>query len=149
MVNVYGLLSACRNHQPGHSNSCSGFALWWYLAERDEKVSPARDNNAHCRCAAHCNYIGLDDTVLQQLIQFSWFNKSRRYNCGDNLSSRIRGDYSRHPWHLAGCLLASAGGYEDLFRKKEDYARHTDTLANSACSRHHSVPENYSAILVR
>jgi len=49
-------------------------------------------------------------------------------------------------WLVAS--LASAGGYEDLFRKKEDHARHTDTMANSAGSWHHSVPENYSAILV-
>jgi hypothetical protein len=147
-VNIHGLLSACRYCQSGHSNSCSDFALRWHLAETDEKVSPTRNNNAHSRCASHCNDIGLDDTVLQQLIQLSYFNKSRRNDYSDNLSSRIHGNCSSYPWHLASCFLASASRYKDLFREKERHARYNNTLANSTGPWHHSVPENHSAILI-
>jgi hypothetical protein len=145
-VKVYGLLPDCCYNQLNLSDSCPRPAFRWHGAERKKKVSPTRNRYAHRRCTAHYNYIGLDGAVLQ--FKFCWLNKFRRYDCGDNLGSRIHGNCSRPPWHLAGCFLASTRGYEDLFREKEPHARHDDTVANSAVSWHRSVPESYSGILV-
>lgn len=147
-MNAYGLLPVCRHHQFGHSNSCSGFAVRWYLAERNEKVSPTRNNNVHSRCASHRSDIGLDDTFIQQLIQFSRCLKFRRCAYGDNLGSRIHGNCGSYPWLLAGCFLASASRCDNLLRKEENNARYTGTMVNSTCSRHHPVPENHAVILV-
>ena len=108
MVNAHGLSSACRYCQSSRSNSCSGFALCQYLAERKEKVSPTRNNDVYSRCASHHSDIGLDDTIIQQSIQFSYRNKSRRYDHADNHGSCIHGNCDGYPWLLAGCFLASA-----------------------------------------
>ena len=146
LVKVYGLLPDCCYNQLSPSDSCPCPAFCWCRAKSKKKVSPARNRYAYRRCTAHYNYIGLDGAVLQ--FKFCWLNKFRRYDCGDNLGSRIHGNCSRPPWHLAGCFLASTRGYEDLFREKEPRARHDDTMANNAVSWHRSVPENYSNILV-
>jgi len=146
-VNVHGLLSDCRHPQFGYSNSCSGFAFRRYLAEREEKVSPARNNNAHSRCASPRSDISLDDTFIQQPIQSSKRSKPRRYTYGDNPNSRAHWNCGSYPWNLDGCFLAPASRHENLFRKKENNARHNGTMANITYSRHHPIPENYATIL--
>lgn len=147
LAKVYGLLPDCCYNQLNPSNSCPRPAFRWRRAKRKKKVSPTRNRYAYRRCTAHYNYIGLDGAVLQH-PKFFRLNKSRRYDCGDNLGSRIHGNCSRPPWDLAGCFLASTRGYEDLFREKEPHARHDNTVANNAVSWHRSVPEIYSNILV-
>ena len=110
-----GFLSDNGYRKLRHSARGSRLAFGWSVAESNEKVSPARNNYAHSRCASRYNDIRLDDTFLRP-FHCSWFNKSRRYNYADNLSSRVHGDCSNHSWYLAGCCLASENEYEDLFR---------------------------------
>jgi hypothetical protein len=43
--------------------------------------------------------------------------------------------------------MASASEYADVLREKKDYARYTDTVADSPVSWHHPVLEDNAAIL--
>lgn len=147
-MNTHGFLPTCCHCQFGHSNSCAGFTFRRHLAERTEKVPPARNSNAYSRCASHRSGVGLDDSLIQQPIQLRQCNKPRRYVYGDNYSSRVHGACGSYPRFLAGCFLAPASRHKDLFRKKANNARRTDAVANNTCPRVQLVPENPSTILV-
>jgi hypothetical protein len=148
MVNTFGLLSACRYNKYGHSNSCSGFAHRRHLAERNEKVSPTRNNNARSRCASHCNDISVDDTILQPSVHSFWRNRSCRHAYSGDHDSCIHRDRRSHPWHLANRFLASKSGDENMLREKRRHACYNNIVVNSSGNRHHPVPENHSTILV-
>jgi hypothetical protein len=146
LINL-GFLSDYGYTKLGHSARGYRLASRWSVAESSEKVSPAWNHYARSRCASRCNDICLDDTIFQP-FHFSWFNKSRRYDYGDDFSSRVHGDCGNCSWHLAGCCLASASGYEDLFREKTCHARYNNTMAHGSGHWHLFVSENHSDILV-
>ena len=71
-----------------------------YWLKRNEKVSPARNDDAHSRCAPHYNDIGL--VMIPSFVSgFSalLFNEYLRcsLNCGDHCS--------RHSWELQQTVL--------------------------------------------
>jgi hypothetical protein len=117
------------------------------LVEKNEEVSPARNHNAHCRCATHHPDFHLDDPVVQPLFQCHRVNKFCRRTHNRNISSRIRGNYHICSRRLARWILALEGGHENMLREEEHYASYVTVVAHSDSFRHYPISENYAGTL--
>ena len=115
------------------------------MAEKDEKVSSARNHHAHCCCAAHHNDTSRHDSLIHQRFQFSRFNRPRKRTRCNLLSSCFRWNCSLAPWRLVGCIMALESRYEDLFREKKYHAGNHNNMADNAFPRHFHILESLCA----
>jgi hypothetical protein len=141
LAKVYELLPDCCYNQLNPSDNCPRPAFRWRRAKSKKKVSPTRNRNAHCCCAAHCNGNSRNDAIIYHRFQFSWFNRLRKHTCGSHIGSFFRWNCSLAPWRLASCLMALESRYEDLFREKKYHAGNHNNMADSAFPWHFHVLE--------